>query len=154
MSASTVISTVDNITLVTLQDFPANVASISKVFEAISQCGINIDMISQSAPIGESANVSFTVQSEDLVRALAIIQRFREQHPSVRPIVSSGNCKVQLYGEEMRSMPGVAARAFSVVSSITNEIMLISTSEVDISILIAQHELSSVLEALKQHYGI
>ena len=37
MSATTVISTVDNITLVTLQDFPANVVSISKVFEAISQ---------------------------------------------------------------------------------------------------------------------
>lgn len=39
MSATTVISTVDNITLVTLQEFPANVASIAKVLEEISKCG-------------------------------------------------------------------------------------------------------------------
>ena len=50
MSATTVISTVDNITLVTLQDCPANAASIAKVFDEISQCGINIDMISM-APV-------------------------------------------------------------------------------------------------------
>ena len=60
MSASTVISTVDNITLVTLQDFPANVASISKVFEAISQCGINIDMISMGPTHGATTGLSTT----------------------------------------------------------------------------------------------
>ena len=154
MNGVSKITVTEDEALITFTKLPADHKVIAEILNRFAQEKINIDMISQSAPIGESANVSFTVQSEDLVRALAIIQRFREQHPSVRPIVSSGNCKVQLYGEEMRSMPGVAAGAFSVVSSITNEIMLITTSEVDISILIAQHELSSVLEALKQHYGI
>lgn len=154
MNGVSKISVTEDVCLISFNNVPRDLSVTSQIMTEFAVQDINIDMISQSAPIGESANVSFTVQSEDLVRALAIIQRFREQHPLVRPIVSSGNCKVQLYGEEMRSMPGVAARAFSVVSSITNEIMLITTSEVDISILIAQHELSSVLEALKQHYGI
>lgn len=154
MNGVSKISVTEDVCLISFNNVPRDLSVTSQIMTEFAVQDINIDMISQSAPIGESANVSFTVQSEDLVRALAIIQLFREQHPSVRPIVSSGNCKVQLYGEEMRSMPGVAARAFSVVSSITNEIMLITTSEVDISILIAQHELSSVLEALKQHYGI
>lgn len=154
MNGVSKISVTEDVCLISFNNIPRDLSVTSQIMTEFAVQDINIDMISQSAPIGESANVSFTVQSEDLVRALAIIQRFREQQPSVRPIVSSGNCKVQLYGEEMRSMPGVAARAFSVVSSITNEIMLITTSEVDISILIAQHELSSVLDALKQHYGI
>ena len=154
MNGVSKISVTEDVCLISFNNIPRDLSVTSQIMTEFAVQDINIDMISQSAPIGESANVSFTVQSEDLVRALTIIQRFREQHPSVRPIVSSGNCKVQLYGEEMRSMPGVAARAFSVVSSITNEIMLITTSEVDISILIAQHELSSVLDALKQHYGI
>lgn len=154
MNGVSKISVTEDVCLISFNNVPRDLSVTSQIMTEFAVQDINIDMISQSAPIGESANVSFTVQSEDLVRALAIIQRFREKHPSVRPIVSSGNCKVQLYGEEMRSMPGVAARAFSVVSSITNEIMLITTSEVDISILIAQHELSSVLDALKQHYGI
>ena len=154
MNGVSKISVTEDVCLISFNNIPRDLSVTSQIMTEFAVQDINIDMISQSAPIGESANVSFTVQSEDLVRALAIIQRFREQHPLVRPIVSSGNCTVQLYGEEMRSMPGVAARAFSVVSSITNEIMLITTSEVDISILIAQHELSSVLDALKQHYGI
>ena len=154
MNGVSKISVTEDVCLISFNNIPRDLSVTSQIMTEFAVQDINIDMISQSAPIGESANVSFTVQSEDLVRARAIIQRFREQQPSVRPIVSSGNCKVQLYGEEMRSMPGVAARAFSVVSSITNEIMLITTSEVDISILIAQHELSSVLDALKQHYGI
>lgn len=63
-----------------------------------SEQGINIDMISQSAPTGETADVSFTIDSKDLVRTLSIVQRFRMQFPNVRPSVSSGCCKIQLYG--------------------------------------------------------
>ena len=57
MSRSTVISTVDDITLVTLVGFPANVDSISHIFEAISQYGINIDMISFKTTIAPASYV-------------------------------------------------------------------------------------------------
>ena len=55
LSASTVISTVDNITLVTLVGFPAQVDSISKIFQSIAQYNINIDMISFNVRISPAS---------------------------------------------------------------------------------------------------
>lgn len=154
MNGVSKISVTEDISLISFNNVPRDLSVTSQIMTEFSVQNINIDMISQSAPTGETADVSFTVNSEDMVRALAIIQRFREQHPSVRPIVSSGNCKIQLYGEEMRSRPGVAAQTFTVASSLTDEIMLITTSEVDISILVAQHAVESVLEGLCAHFEV
>ena len=96
----------------------------------------------------------FRSDSKDLVRTLSIVQRFRVQYPNVRPSVSSGCCKIQLYGEEMRARPGVAAQAFRLVSEQTGDIRLITTSEVDISILIAEHDLPAVLENLRAFFQV
>ena len=109
---------------------------------------------SDTAATGETADVSFTIDSKDLVRTLSIVQRFRVQYPNVRPSVSSGCCKIQLYGEEMRACPGVAAQAFRLVSEQTGDIRLITTSEVDISILIAEHDLPAVLENLRAFFQV
>ena len=109
---------------------------------------------SDTAATGETADVSFTIDSKDLVRTLSIVQRFRVQYPNVRPSVSSGCCKIQLYGEEMRTRPGVAAQAFRLVSEQTGDIRLITTSEVDISILIAEHDLPAVLENLRAFFQV
>lgn len=89
MNGVSKISVTEDVCLISFNNIPRDLSVTSQIMTEFAVQDINIDMISQSAPIGESANVSFTVQSEDLVRALAIIQRFREQHPSVRPIVSS-----------------------------------------------------------------
>lgn len=109
MSASTVISTVDNITLVTLQDFPANVASISKVFEAISQCGINIDMISMAPTHGATTGLSFTISDEDLIGILGFTSKLK-QETDMDVIVSSVNHKISVYDPVMKNTPGIAAR--------------------------------------------
>lgn len=154
MNGVSKISVTEDISLISLNRVPHALAAASQIMTEFAAQGINIDMISQSAPVGECADVSFTVDSDDVIRALSIIQHFREEHPSVRPSVSNGSCKIQLYGEEMRSRPGVAAKAFSIVSALTDEIMLITTSEVDISILIPQHELSAVLEALGSYFEV
>ena len=109
MSASTVISTVDNITLVTLQDFPANVASISKVFEAISQCGINIDMISMAPTHGATTGLSFTISDEDLIGILGFTSKLK-QETDMDVIVSSVNHKISVYDPVMKNTPGIAAQ--------------------------------------------
>ena len=125
MSASTVISTVDNITLVTLQDFPANVASISKVFEAISQCGINIDMISMAPTHGATTGLSFTISDEDLIGILGFTSKLK-QETDMDVIVSSPQnfCLRPV----MKNTPGIAAQVFRAISGTDADIRLITTS--------------------------
>lgn len=154
MNGVSKLSVTEDISLVNFKNIPRDLCISSRIMTEFAAQGINIDMISQSAPTGETADISFTVDSEQVVHALAIVQRFREQYPSLRTSVSTGCCKVQLYGEEMRTRPGVAAQAFTLVSEQNADVRLITTSEVDISLLIADHDLPTVLEALQQHFEV
>ena len=108
------------------------------VFSDLASAGINVDMISQTAPQGRTVDLSFTIPSCDLLAVLDILNHFREAHPSVRPMMSNGNCKIQLYGDQMRELCGVAASVVSAVAQSGADLMLITTSEVDISLLIPQ----------------
>ena len=103
MNGVSKITVTEDISLVNFKNISRDLSVASRIMTEFSEQGINIDMISQSAPTGETADVSFTIDSKDLVRTLSIVQRFRVQYPNVRPSVSSGCCKIQLYGEEMRA---------------------------------------------------
>ena len=115
MSTTTVISTVDNITLVTLQDCPANAVSIAKVFDEISQCGINIDMISMAPTHGATTGLSFTIADEDLIGILGFTSKLKRE-TDIDVIVSSVNHKISVYDTAMRNTPGIAAQVFNAIS--------------------------------------
>ena len=116
MNGVSKITVTEDISLVNFKNISRDLSVASRIMTEFFEQGINIDMISQSAPTGETANVSFTIDSKDLVRTLSIVQRFRVQFPNVRPSVSSGCCKIQLYGEEMRTSEVVISRMSPVCS--------------------------------------
>ena len=149
MSATTVISTVDNITLVTLQDCPANAASIAKVFDEISQCGINIDMISMAPTHGATTGLSFTIADEDLIGILGFITSKLKRETDIDVIVSSVNHKISVYDPIMKNTPGIAAQVFNAISATDADIRLITTSEVEISLLVTEADFDTVLAAIQ-----
>jgi aspartate kinase len=65
-----------------------------------------------------------------------------------------GNCKIAFYDADMVGTPGVAARVFSILSDAGVQIMLITTSDVDISILVNSHDLPLALEAVCGAFGV
>ena len=68
---TTEISTVSNITLVTLQGSPATTGFMAEVFERIAELDINIDMISMPPNHGANAGLSFTISDQDLIEVLS-----------------------------------------------------------------------------------
>ena len=148
MSATTVISTVDNITLVTLQDCPANAASIAKVFDEISQCGINIDMTSMAPTHGATTGLSFTIADEDLIGILGFTSKLKRE-TDIDVIVSSVNHKISVYDPIMKNTPGIAAQVFNAISATDADIRLITTSEVEISLLVTEADFDTVLAAIQ-----
>lgn len=149
MSKSTVISTVDNITLVTLVGFPANVDSISHIFEAISKYDINIDMISMAPTHGAFTGLSFTISDNDLIDILAFTTQLKRE-TDVNVIVSSVNHKISIYDPAMKNTPGIAAQVFSAISGTNADIRLITTSEVEISLLVTEADFDTVLAAIQK----
>lgn len=147
MSASTVISTVDNITLVTLQGFPANADSIAQIFDAISGYNINIDMISMAPTHGAYTGLSFTISDNDLIDILSFISALKKK-TEVNVIVSSVNHKISVYDPVMKNTPGIAAKVFNALKSTDADIRLITTSEVEISLLVTEADFDTVYGAI------
>lgn len=145
---STVIETVNGITLVTLQGYPANTASLSEIFEKISQFNINIDMISMPPTHGDKTALSFTISDEDLVEILSFLAEIRKE-TDIKVIVSSVNNKISVYDERMKNTPGLAAKLFAAISATDADIRLITTSEVEISLLVTEADYDTVISALK-----
>lgn len=154
MNGVSKITITDDVALITINKAPASVRLLASILGEFSDTGINIDMISHAAPQGQYTSLSFSILSEDLVKALNLTARFADTHPTIKPLVSNGNCKIQLYGEEMADMPGVAAAAMKAIAAADVDISIITTSSVDISILVANADKNSTVAALKKQFGL
>jgi len=139
----------EDVTLISLHDSPANIDVISGIFEKISQAGIDVDMISQTPPNGAHSSLSFTVGGDDFGGILEIAAELRKINPDLKISVSSGNCKIAVFSDEMNGTPGIASAVFNAAASVNADIRMITTSEVDISMLVVKADLDSVVNAIK-----
>lgn len=143
------ISVVEDVTLVSLNDSPTDMNTISKIFDMISTNNIDVDMISQTPPHSNKPHLSFTVSGDDLGKILELSAKIRDLYPDVKLSVSNGNCKISVFGEAMKGQPGVAAKVFAAAAKANTDIIMITTSEVDISMLVPQSDLTATLESIK-----
>ena len=65
MNAIQSITVVEDVTLISLHDSPADITMISKIFAMISEAGIDVDMISQTPPHRNIPDLSFTIAGDD-----------------------------------------------------------------------------------------
>ena len=148
------ITVTEDVYLITFGKIPMDLSLISDIFLQFSEAQINIDMISLAPPPGDTTSVSFSLPSDNLVRVLELVNRYREAHPSLKPLIAGGNVKIQLFGSGMRDMWGVAARAMAALARTGAELMLITTSEVDISFLVTRAHYEEALAALQEEFEL
>jgi len=148
------VSVIDEITLVSLDKVPNNTKIFAEIFTALANENINIDMISQTSPYKGHLKVSFTISDHDLSKAIHILGKFRTTIPELRTEVNSNNCKLSVYGEAMKHIPGVAAKIFTLLSENNIEIKLVTTSEVEISCLIDEKDAETAEAAIRKAFNI
>jgi len=134
------------VTLIGVPDAPGAAA---RIFEALAQANVNVDMIVQNEPAsaGGRAEISFTVPRDDLRVASAAIEPLSgESYTSMVTHEEMG--KVSIVGAGMRSHPGVAAKVFSVLAEEGVNIDMISTSPIKISCVIDRDRLEQAVQLL------
>ncbi len=154
MDVITTITATEDVALVTLRRSPADIRFIAHVFSEIAKRGVNVDMISQTTPVEDRINLSFTVPDSRLDAILDVCAALRKETPELKTDISSGNCKLSLSGDAMRSLPGVASKVFDTLADSGADIRIITTSEVDISILITKAEYETVRDRLESAYSL
>lgn len=153
MNLSPTITTSSDITLVTLQNCPSELKFISDVFERIGTLNVDVDMISLAPAHGAFTSVSFTLSDNDLDKIFGFTSELHET-AKIKVIVSSGNCKISVYDPNMKNAPGFAARVFAAAGGANADIRIITTSEVDISLLVTAADFQETLKALKDGFSI
>lgn len=148
------ISVTYNVALVTVDNLPVDMKLVSDIFNSIAGQNINIDMINQAPPYRGSVNISFTLPSDDLVRAISTLNTFKKSAPGLKIEVDAQNTKLSVFGEGMKNIPGVAAKLFTILAQNGIDIKLVTTSEVDISYLIYEKDVDTALSSIKQEFGI
>lgn len=148
---STVISAVNGVTLVTLQSSPATVSFVSEVLDKIAARGINIDMISMAPTHGSVTSLSFTILDSDLVNMIGFTSELKKES-DIKAIISSVNHKISVYDQRMKNSPGMAARVFKAISGSDADIRLITTSEVEIALLVSEADYDTVLDSLREEF--
>lgn len=154
MSNISKITYTNDMTLVTLGALPGDSQSVADVLTAFAQANVNVDMISQTAPMCGATRLSFTISDDSLAGALGILSKVRTQHDSITPEILPGNSKIAFYDENMVRTPGVAAKVFSLLSAAGVQVMLVTTSDVDISILVPPYMVNDALSVLSREFGI
>ena len=150
MSQRATITTTDGITLITMPNVPADIDFVAKIFENIASLGINVDMISLTPPQGSNIDLSFTISDDDLGKLLAYnAERRSKGESSIQPVVSSGNCQISVCDEAMETTPGMAAKVFRAAAKASADIRIITTSEVQITLLVTQADFDAVYEEIK-----
>lgn len=140
------------ITLMRVADRPGVAAAI---FGPLADSSVNVDMIVQNvSEDGKNTDMTFTVTRGDLERAIKILTD-RKDELGYTSLVSDANVvKVSVVGVGMRSHAGVAQRMFSALAERGINIQVISTSEIKISVLIAEEFTELALRALHTAYGL
>ena len=140
------------ITLVQVSDRPGVAAAI---FGPLADANVNVDMIVQNvSEDGTSTDMTFTVTRGDLDRAIEMLNARQEELGFTSLVPDANVVKVSVVGVGMRSHAGVAQRMFSALAERGINIQVISTSEIKISVLIAEEFTELALRALHTAYGL
>ena len=149
------ISVEPGVMMISVQDAAFSADSLARYLKIFADIGIVVDMISQSAPHGTQLDFSFTASSNDLPLVMKAISTAQLTPGSkTAPLISVGYSKLNLFGEEMVTSCGVASRALSALAGENIEIALITTSDLDISLLIRQQDEDAALAALTKAFGL
>jgi len=140
------------ITLVGVADRPGVAAGI---LGPLAEAAINVDMIVQNVSAdGRTTDLTFTVGKADLDRTCQVLDAARAGLGYQRLVADSNVVKVSVIGVGMRSHAGVAQRMFKALADRCINIQVISTSEIKISVLIAEEYTELALRALHTTYGL
>jgi aspartate kinase len=140
------------ITLVKVPDRPGVAA---KIFGPLADAAINVDMIVQNVSAeGDRTDLTFTVGKADLDRAVQVIKEKCTDLGYADILADADVVKVSVIGVGMRSHAGVAQRMFNALADKGINIQVISTSEIKVSVLIAEDYTELALRSLHTAYGL
>jgi aspartate kinase len=141
---------------VTLTGVPDQPGIAGRIFGALAEADINVDMIIQNEPISQNhrAELSFTVPRSDLAGARRALEPLAAELGLEGLVTDERMGTVSIIGAGMRSHPGVAAKVFETLGERKINIEMISTSPIKISCAIRAEHVPEAVRGLHEAFGL
>ncbi|HEX9965833.1 MAG TPA: aspartate kinase [Allosphingosinicella sp.] len=140
---------------VTLVGVPDRPGAVAAVFAPLAAGSINVDMIVQSVPrAGQKSDLTFTVPTASLAQSRDILEKARDAIGYDEILTDTNVVKVSAVGVGMRSNAGIAATMFQTLADRGINILAITTSEIKVSVLIAEEYTELAVRVLHTAYGL
>ncbi len=139
---------------VTIAHVPDKPGVAARVFKAVADGNINIDVIVQNVSEKGFTDISFTVPSNEAGKAAKALQPIVKEIGAREVSTNDKIAKLSVVGIGMRSHPGVAAKMFSTLADTGVNIEMISTSEIKISVIIELKDAEKAARAIHDTFGL
>lgn len=133
---------------ITILGVPDRPGLAARIFEPLSAADVSVDEIVMNAGQDAFTDFTFTVRGSDLERALEVVEPLTEEMKGRGTVSAGGLGKVSIVGTGMRDEPGYASRMFGALAEHGINIELVTTSEIRITCIVAEHHLGDAAQAL------
>jgi len=139
---------------VTIRQVPDRPGTAARIFSALAAANLSVDMIVQSDSVGDTNDISFTLNKEDLPKATRALESAIKDIAAKELETQEGIAKLSIVGIGMRSHSGVAARLFEALSAGNINIQMISTSEIKTAVIIEESKINEAAALAHEAFGL
>jgi aspartate kinase len=139
---------------VTIRQVPDRPGTAAKIFGALAGANLSVDMIVQSDSVGDTNDISFTLNKDELAKAKKALEGAIKEIAAKEITTEEGIAKLSIVGIGMRSHSGVAARLFEAMSAGGINIQMISTSEIKTAVIIDETKINEAATLAHEAFGL
>lgn len=140
------------VTITGVRDLPGTAA---RIFGAVSEANLLVDMIVQNVSQTGTTDISFTVHKDDVARAERALESvLPDLGEDARVEAKDGIAKLSVVGIGMRSHSGVASEMFQALSDAGINIEMISTSEIKITVTVSEAQIDEAAKVMHETFGL
>lgn len=143
-----------NVAKITVLGVPNKPGNAYKIFAALSDANVSVDMIVQSVRYANEGvtDITFTVARDELAATNDVLAKIKEELGLEEILVDDKMAKVSVVGAGMAGHPGIASGMFGVLGEHGINIEIISTSEISITCLIAEEHVEEAVRAIHAYF--
>lgn len=144
----------DDDLMVTINNVLYNTKDICYIFSRLAEMDINIDMISQTAPVHGYVNISFTAPKDGKDLIMKLIHELKMKMREIKVDIQEDVTKISVVGLGMRTQSGVAARLFRIFADNDIQFKQVTTSEIRISYTINTKDKEKAIYKIAEEFDM
>ena len=126
----------------------------ARLFRALADKLINVDMIEQNVSLAGTTDISFTVPREDLDTACATAEELQDEIEARQVIADKAIATVSIIGAGMKTHPGISATMFETLAAEGINIEMISTSSIRLTCVVRSEVVDQAVAALHRAFEL